>query len=128
MARPLVHRMVHQQDRPGFQGGSEWACPFCPHQVVYWPVYYKVMVTGQAEVLHVRAMTEVPVHLDDLVVELTEADENWLTRQRHRLVGRGDSMTSRAPRRSRARTVSAAPCWAHEPFVGGSPSARQGIP
>jgi hypothetical protein len=24
-------------------------------------------------------MTEVPVHLDDLVVELTEADENWLT-------------------------------------------------
>jgi hypothetical protein len=37
------------------------------------------MVKGQAEVLHVRAMTEVPVHLDDLVVELTEADENWLT-------------------------------------------------
>jgi hypothetical protein len=24
-------------------------------------------------------MTEVPVHLDDLVLELTEADENWLT-------------------------------------------------
>jgi hypothetical protein len=24
-------------------------------------------------------MEEVPVHLDDLVVELTEADENWLT-------------------------------------------------
>jgi hypothetical protein len=37
------------------------------------------MVTGQADVLHVRAMTEVPVHLDDLVVELTEADEDWLT-------------------------------------------------
>ena len=37
------------------------------------------MVKGQAEVLHVRAMTESPVHLDDLVVELTEADENWLT-------------------------------------------------
>jgi hypothetical protein len=37
------------------------------------------MVTGQADVLHVRAMTEVPVHLDDLVVELTETDENWLT-------------------------------------------------
>jgi hypothetical protein len=37
------------------------------------------MVTGQAEVLHVRAINEVPVHLDDLVVELTEADEHWLT-------------------------------------------------
>jgi hypothetical protein len=37
------------------------------------------MVKGQAEVLHVRAITEVPVHLDDIVVELTEADENWLT-------------------------------------------------
>jgi hypothetical protein len=24
-------------------------------------------------------MTEVPVHLDDLVLELTEADEHWLT-------------------------------------------------
>jgi hypothetical protein len=79
MARPLVHRMVHQQDRPGTQGGSEWACPFCAHQVVYWPLRHKVMVTGQAEVLHVRAMTEVPVHPDDLVVELTEADEAWLT-------------------------------------------------
>jgi hypothetical protein len=52
MARPLVHRMVHTQDRPGFQGGSEWACPFCPHQVVYWPLCHKVMVKGQAEVLH----------------------------------------------------------------------------
>jgi hypothetical protein len=36
------------------------------------------MVTGQADAVHVRAMTEVPVHLDDLVVELTEADEHWL--------------------------------------------------
>jgi hypothetical protein len=45
MARPLVHRMVHQQDRPGFQSGSEWACPFCPHQVVYYPLHHKVMVT-----------------------------------------------------------------------------------
>jgi hypothetical protein len=78
MARPLVHRMVHQQDRPGFQGGSEWACPFCAHQVVYWPLHHKVMVTGQAEALHVRAMEEVPAHLDDIVLELTEADEHWL--------------------------------------------------
>jgi hypothetical protein len=70
MARPLVHRMVHQHDRPGFQGGSEWACPFRPHQVVYYPLRHKVMVNG---------MEEVPVHLDDIVVELTEADENWLT-------------------------------------------------
>jgi hypothetical protein len=77
MARPLVHRMVHQGDRPG--GGSEWTCPFCPQQVVHWRLHHKVMVTGQAEVLHVRTMTEVPVHLDDIVVELTEADENWLT-------------------------------------------------
>jgi hypothetical protein len=37
------------------------------------------MVNGQADVLHVRTMDEVPVHLDDIVVELTEADENWLT-------------------------------------------------
>jgi hypothetical protein len=79
MARPLVHRMVHKQDRGGFQGGSEWACPFCAHQVVYWPLYHKAMVKGQAGVLHVRAMEEVPVHLDDVVLELTEADENWLT-------------------------------------------------
>jgi|Tabmets5t2r1_1033131.scaffolds.fasta_scaffold08916_2 hypothetical protein len=79
MARPLVHRMVHKQDRRGFQGGSEWACPFCPRQVIYWPLCHKVMVKGQAEVLHVRAMEEVPVHLDDVVLELTEADENWLT-------------------------------------------------
>jgi hypothetical protein len=79
MARPLVHRMVHTQDRPGFPGGSEWACPFCPHRVVYWPLYHKTIVKGQAQVLHVRAMTEVPVHLDDVVLELTEADEHWLT-------------------------------------------------
>jgi hypothetical protein len=71
--------MVHKHDRPGFQGGAEWACPFCPHQVVYYPLYHKVMVTGQAEVLHVRALEEIPVHLDNLVLELTEADENWLT-------------------------------------------------
>ena len=37
------------------------------------------MAKGQAEVLHVRAMEEVPVHLDDVILELTEADENWLT-------------------------------------------------
>jgi hypothetical protein len=37
------------------------------------------MVTGQADALHVRAMNEIPVHLDDIVLELTEADENWLT-------------------------------------------------
>jgi hypothetical protein len=36
------------------------------------------MVKGQADALHVRAIREVPVHLDDIVVELTEADENWL--------------------------------------------------
>jgi hypothetical protein len=54
MATPLVHRMVHKQDRPGFQGGSERACPVCPHQVVDWRLRHKVMVTGQPEVLHVR--------------------------------------------------------------------------
>jgi hypothetical protein len=77
MAGPLVHRMVHKGDRPG--GGTEWACPFCPHQVVFWPIYHKVMVKGQADALHVRAMNDVPVYLDDVVLELTEADENWLT-------------------------------------------------
>jgi hypothetical protein len=76
MARPLVHLMVHMGDRPA--GGAEWACPFCPHQVVFWPVYHKVMVKGRADAFHVRAMKEVPIHLDDIVLELTEADENWL--------------------------------------------------
>jgi hypothetical protein len=52
--------------------------PVLPHQVVYRPLHHKVMVKGQVDVLHVRAMTEVPVHLDDIVLELTEADENWL--------------------------------------------------
>jgi hypothetical protein len=79
MARPLVHHMFYKQDRPGFQGGSEWACPFCAHQVVYWPLHHKVLVKGQADAIHVRAIQEVPVHLDDIVLELTEADENWLT-------------------------------------------------
>jgi hypothetical protein len=37
------------------------------------------MVKGQADALHVRALNEVPVHLDDIVLELTDADENWLT-------------------------------------------------
>jgi hypothetical protein len=37
------------------------------------------MVTGQADALHVRTTKEVPVHLADIVVELTEADDNWLT-------------------------------------------------
>jgi hypothetical protein len=77
MARPLVHCMIRKGDRPG--GGVEWACPFCAQQVVFWPIYHKVMVKGRADALHVRAMGEVPVHLDDSVVELTEADENWLT-------------------------------------------------
>jgi hypothetical protein len=77
MTTPLVHRMVHTSDRPG--GGSEWVCPFCRHQVVAWPVYRKVMVKGQPDAVHVRAGEEVPVHLDHRVLELTEADENWLT-------------------------------------------------
>jgi hypothetical protein len=76
MARPIVHRMVHHGSRPA--GGSEWACPFCPHQVVYWPVYHQVMVKGLAIAVHVRAMEEVPMHLDDIVLELTEANQNWL--------------------------------------------------
>ena len=57
MARPLVHRTVHKGDRPG--GGSGWACPFCPEQVVFWPLFHKVMVKGQADALHVRAIREV---------------------------------------------------------------------
>jgi hypothetical protein len=36
------------------------------------------MVKGQADALPVRAIHEVPIYLDDIVVELTEADENWL--------------------------------------------------
>ena len=77
MTRPLVHHMIHQGDRPA--GGAEWACPFCAHQVISWPIYHKVMVKGRVDTLHVRAMQEIPVHLDDIVLELTEADENWLT-------------------------------------------------
>jgi hypothetical protein len=36
------------------------------------------MVKGLATAVHVRAMEEVPTHLDDIVLELTEADQNWL--------------------------------------------------
>jgi hypothetical protein len=46
--------------------------------VVIWPLYRKVMVKGQPHTVHVKGEEEVPTHLDDLVVELTEADENWL--------------------------------------------------
>jgi hypothetical protein len=77
MARSLVHRMVHKGDRPS--GGSEWACPFCAYQAAFWPIYHKVVVKGRADVLHVRVMNEVPTHLDHTVLELTEADENWLS-------------------------------------------------
>jgi hypothetical protein len=53
--------MVHQGDRPG--GGSEWACPFCPQQVVLWPIYHKVIVRSRADALYVRTMKEVPFTL-----------------------------------------------------------------
>jgi hypothetical protein len=76
MWRPLVHRMIQQSNRPG--GGSEWACPFCHHQVVVWPLYRKTMVQGQSHTVHLKSDEEVPTHLDDLVLELTEADLNWL--------------------------------------------------
>jgi hypothetical protein len=36
------------------------------------------MVQGQPDAVHVRDREEVPVHLDDRVIELTEADERWL--------------------------------------------------
>jgi hypothetical protein len=77
MARPLVHRMIRKGDRA--VGGAEWACPFCAHEVVFWSIYHRVLVKGRANTVHIRAMEEVPVHLDDVVLELTEADENWLT-------------------------------------------------
>jgi hypothetical protein len=32
--------------------------PVLPHQVVYWPPHHKVMVKGQAEVLHIRALLD----------------------------------------------------------------------
>jgi hypothetical protein len=50
-----------------------------PTQGQVGEAWHQHPVTGQAEVLHVRAMAEVPVDLDDLVLELTEADEHWLT-------------------------------------------------
>ena len=43
-----------------------------------WPLYRKVIVKGQSHTVHVKGKEEVPTHLDDLIVELTEADENWL--------------------------------------------------
>jgi hypothetical protein len=76
MWRPLVHRMIHKADRPG--GGSEWTCPFCRHQIIVWPLYRRTMVEGQSNTVHVKDRDEVPTHLDDLVLELTEADVNWL--------------------------------------------------
>jgi hypothetical protein len=35
-------------------------------------------VQGQPDAVHVRDRQEIPVHLDDRVIELTEADTNWL--------------------------------------------------
>jgi len=46
--------------------------------VAIWPLYRKVIVKGQSHTVHVKGKEEVPTHLDDLIVELTEADENWL--------------------------------------------------
>jgi hypothetical protein len=68
--------MVHNGDRPG--GGAEWTCPFCRHQVVSWPNWHKVMVSDGADALHVRGAEQVPGHLQDSVLELTEADQHWL--------------------------------------------------
>jgi hypothetical protein len=75
----------------------------------------KVLVTGQAEIVHVRAMTEVPLHLDDLVVELTEADEHLTmpptglnARQRARVgarILRGRNPSARNHLRIQARKV-----------------------
>jgi hypothetical protein len=76
MALPLVHRMLHLADRPG--GGTKWACPFCGHQLVAWPIYRRVTVKGQPDAVHVRGKKEIPMHLEDRVLEFTEADENWL--------------------------------------------------
>jgi hypothetical protein len=76
VARPFVHRMLHLADHPG--GGVEWVCPFCEHQVIAWPLHRQVMVQGPADAVHVRDRREIPVHLDDRVIELTEADEQWL--------------------------------------------------
>jgi hypothetical protein len=98
--------------------------PVLPSQVVYWPAAPQVLVTAQVDVLHVRAMTEVPVHLDDLVVELTEADQNWLTL--NAIIGLGWwPMTRRSPRRSQSNHSSACARWEHRRFVDGNPSARQ---
>jgi hypothetical protein len=58
--------------------GSAWACPFCAHQVVFWPLHHQVMVAGVADALHVRSAKEIPNHLQDAVLELTEADQHWL--------------------------------------------------
>jgi hypothetical protein len=81
------------------------------------------MVTGQADALHVRTMNEVPIHLDDILVELTEADDNRLARQRHHLIWRGSPMTTWADRVAAAAHVgqTLAP-WT----VRSEPDARQG--
>jgi len=75
MGRPLTSSDRDRMNPPVASLGTGG----CPHQVVFWPIYHKVMVKGCADALHVRAMEEVPIHLDDIVLEMTEADENWLT-------------------------------------------------
>jgi hypothetical protein len=60
---------------PWVPGESEWAGPVCAHQAAAPQGHGH----GQADVLHVKGMEEVPVHLDDIVLELTEADKSWLT-------------------------------------------------
>jgi hypothetical protein len=104
---------------PGSKAGRS-GLPVLPTSGRLRPLHHKVMVTGQAVALRVRAMTEVPVHLDDLVLELAEANQKLAEPQRHHLVGRGGPITSRSPHRSRAQTPVRV-CAEQGLFVGGDP-------
>ena len=61
MARPLVHRMVTSETALASRAGRSGPARSAPIRSSTGPCTRRVMVTGQAEVLHVRAMSEVPV-------------------------------------------------------------------
>jgi hypothetical protein len=77
MSRPLVHRMVHKRTalaavRNGPARSARIRSSSSPSTTRSWS---RVGQTPSTSGPSRRS----PVHLDDIVVELTEADKNWLT-------------------------------------------------
>jgi hypothetical protein len=52
MPMHLVHRLIHQADRP--DGGAEWGCPQCGHYLVCYPRTQIVVLCGAPHSVHVQ--------------------------------------------------------------------------